>query len=87
MLKLFSAWRWVRFHRSSLTKQRMDTALIGDECDCDQNENDDEHHALFVLGEFENSEQAFHLGVMIGDRPFDQSICHVKRSAAMKCQA
>ena len=34
--------------------------LVSDECDCDQNENDDEHHALFVRREFENLEKVFH---------------------------
>ena len=41
----------------------MDAALEGDESDYDQNEHDDEHHALFVLGKLENSEQAFHLAL------------------------
>ena len=39
----------------------MIAALVGDECDCDQNEHDDEDHALFVRREFENPEQALHL--------------------------
>jgi hypothetical protein len=38
----------------------MNAALVGDECDCDQNKNDDEHHALFVRREFDDSEEAFH---------------------------
>ena len=38
----------------------MNAALIGDEYDCDQNEHDDEHHALFVRREFENPEKPFH---------------------------
>ena len=38
----------------------MDAALVGDERDYDQNEHDDEHHALFVFCEFEDTEQALH---------------------------
>ena len=38
----------------------MNAALVGDECDYDQNEHDDEHHALFVLRELENAEHALH---------------------------
>ena len=38
----------------------MNAALIFDECDRDQNKYYDEHHALFVLREFENPEQTFH---------------------------
>jgi hypothetical protein len=41
----------------------MNAALVGDECDRDQNEHNDEHHALFVRRELENSEQAFHRSV------------------------
>ena len=41
----------------------MIAALVGDECDCDQNEHDDEDHALFIRRELENSEQAFHRNV------------------------
>ena len=39
----------------------MNAALISDERDRDQNEDDDEHDALFVLREFENPEQTFHV--------------------------
>ena len=38
----------------------MIAAPVCDECDCDQNEHDDEDHALFIRRELENSEQAFH---------------------------
>ena len=38
----------------------MNATVIFDECDRDQNEYRDEHHALFVLREFENPEQTFH---------------------------
>ena len=38
----------------------MNAALIFDECDRGQNKYYDEHHALFVLREFENAEQTFH---------------------------
>jgi hypothetical protein len=38
----------------------MNTALIFDECDRDQNEYRDEHDALFIPREFENPEQRFH---------------------------
>jgi hypothetical protein len=38
----------------------MNTALILDEYDRDQNEYRDEHDALFIPGEFENPEQRFH---------------------------
>ena len=41
----------------------MNAAFVSNECDCDENKHDDEHHALFVFGEFENSEQAFHLAL------------------------
>ena len=41
----------------------MNAALVSDECDYDQNEHDDEHYALFVRRELENSEQAFHRSV------------------------
>ena len=42
----------------------MNAALVGGECDCDQDEHDDEDHALFIHGELENSEQAFHRSVV-----------------------
>ncbi len=38
----------------------MNPALIFDERNRDQNEYYEEHHALFVLREFENPEQTFH---------------------------
>ena len=38
----------------------MIAVLVGGECDCDQNEHDDEDHALFIRRELEDSEQAFH---------------------------
>ena len=38
----------------------LNAALIFDERDRDQNKYYDEHHALFVLREFENPEQTFH---------------------------
>jgi hypothetical protein len=38
----------------------MIAALVGGECDCDQNEHDNEDHPLFIRREFENSEQPFH---------------------------
>ena len=38
----------------------MTAALVGDDGDCDQNEHDDKHYALFVRREFEDPEQAFH---------------------------
>jgi hypothetical protein len=38
----------------------MDAPLVGDERDCEQNEHDDEHHALFTRREFENPECALH---------------------------
>jgi hypothetical protein len=38
----------------------MNAALISDECDHNQNEHYDEDDALFIFGEFENSEQTFH---------------------------
>jgi hypothetical protein len=41
----------------------MNAALVGDECDYDQNEHNDEHHALFVRRELENPEQALHRSV------------------------
>ena len=39
----------------------MDSAFESDESYRDQNEHHDENDALFVFGEFENSEQALHL--------------------------
>jgi hypothetical protein len=41
----------------------MKAALVGGECDCDQNKNDDEHHALFVRRKFDDSEEAFHRSI------------------------
>jgi len=41
----------------------MNAALEGDESDYDQNEHDEEHHALFVRRELENPEQALHRSV------------------------
>ena len=41
----------------------MNAALVSEQRHCDQNEYDDEHDALFVLGKLENSEQAFHLAL------------------------
>jgi len=38
----------------------MNAPLVGDKCDCDQNEHDDKDHALFVRREFENPEKPFH---------------------------
>ncbi len=38
----------------------MNATLIFNECDCDQDEDNDKHYALFVLREFENPEQTFH---------------------------
>jgi hypothetical protein len=38
----------------------MNTALVRDESDCDQNENDDEHYALFIRRKFGNPEKPFH---------------------------
>jgi hypothetical protein len=39
----------------------MNAPSIADNCDDDQKKYDDEDDALFVFGEFENPEQAFHL--------------------------
>jgi hypothetical protein len=41
----------------------MNAALEGEESDYDQNEHDDEHHALFAPRELENPEQALHRSV------------------------
>ena len=38
----------------------MNAALVGGECDCDQNEHDDENHALFIRRELENPEESLH---------------------------
>jgi hypothetical protein len=38
----------------------MKAAFVSDERDRDQNEHHDEHDALFVFREIENSEEAFH---------------------------
>jgi len=58
----------------------MNAALISDERDGDQNKHYDQDDALFVLCELENSEQGFHVGVTVCDRPFDYRICRVERS-------
>lgn len=39
----------------------LNAAFITDQCDYDQNEHYDQDDALFVLGEFDNSQQLFHL--------------------------
>lgn len=39
----------------------MNTALIGDEGNRDQNKHYDQNDALFVVRKLENSEQAFHV--------------------------
>jgi hypothetical protein len=41
----------------------MDSALVSDESNRDQNKHHDENDALFVFREFENSEQTFHRSV------------------------
>jgi hypothetical protein len=38
----------------------MDAPLVSDKRDRDQNEHQDQHDALFVFGEIEDSEQAPH---------------------------
>jgi len=38
----------------------MNAAFVSDERDRQQHEHCNEDDALFILGEFENSEQAFH---------------------------
>jgi hypothetical protein len=58
----------------------VETAFISDDRERQQDKHHDQDDTLFVLGEFENSEQAFHLGVTVCDRPFDYRICHVERS-------
>ena len=55
----------------------MNAALVSEQCHCDQNEYDDEHDALFVLGKLENSEQAFHLAVRAAV-DFCITVCHVQ---------
>ena len=57
----------------------MNAALVSEQRHCDQNECDDEHDALFVLGKLEDSEQAFHLALRaVVD--FCITVCHVERS-------
>jgi hypothetical protein len=63
-----------------LNRTLVNALFVSDEPDRDQNEYHDDHDALFVLRKFENSEQAFHLGVTVCDRSFDYRICHVERS-------
>jgi hypothetical protein len=41
-------------------KPRINAALVRYERDCKQKKHDNEYDALFVLGEFENTQQAFH---------------------------
>ena len=57
----------------------MNAALVTEQCHCDQNEYDDEHDALFVLGKLENSEQAFHLTSRAAV-DFCITVCHLERS-------
>jgi hypothetical protein len=38
----------------------MNTALVSDECDCDEGEHYEENNALFVFREIENPEQMFY---------------------------
>ena len=62
----------------------MNAALISDECNRDQNKYYDEHHALFVLREFENPEQTFHsvwhsFGIRYCSINYIYD-CHVERS-------
>ena len=59
--RFYSSRRWFPFcDYCRLNGRMMNAALIFDECDRDQNKYYDEHHALFVLREFENPEQTFH---------------------------
>jgi len=68
----------------------MNAPLVSEECDHDQNEHYDEDNALFIFGEFENSEQALHFGATqfgylfsYGARPFfvrNTADCHSERS-------
>ena len=89
--RFYSSRRWFPFCDYGRFNGRMMSApLIFDECDRDQNKYYDEHHALFVLREFENPEQTFH-SVWLW-HPLRCSInyiydCHVERSAATKCEA
>jgi len=55
----------------------MNAALVSEECHCNQNEYDDKHDALFVLGKLENSEQAFHLALRAA-LDFCITVCHVQ---------
>ena len=55
----------------------MNAALVSEQCHCDQNDYDDEHDALFVLGKLENSEQAFHLALRAAV-DFCITVCHVQ---------
>jgi len=50
----------------------MDAVLVSDEGDCNQNEHHDQDDALFVLREFEDSEEAPHF--------IRYRLCHVERS-------
>jgi hypothetical protein len=43
-----------------LNSNPVNPALEGDECGCDKNKHHDQDNTLFVLGELENPEQAFH---------------------------
>jgi hypothetical protein len=38
----------------------INAALVSEQCHCDQNEYHDKHNTLFVLCEFEDTEQALH---------------------------
>jgi len=65
----------------------VNAALVSDERDRDQNQHHNEHDALFVFRELENSEQASHLawGNFGMALPLDRlhlfiRICHVERS-------
>jgi hypothetical protein len=42
----------------------MNATFVSDEGNGDQNEHHDQDDSLFILGEIENPEQAFHLSVV-----------------------
>ena len=68
----------------------MNAAFVSHERDREQNEHYNQDDALFIFGEFENSEQALHFGATqfgylfsYGARPFfvrNTADCHSERS-------
>jgi len=61
----------------------MNAPLIFDERDCDQNEYDYERDALFILRQFENPEQTFH--VIITKPSLAFALCYFYPVTRLSC--